>query len=207
MGNKTNPVWFITGCSTGLGRSLAEAVSRRGAGDQNPVDDTGAGFQRRARLCGDFVHRRAQFVEPARRPRVDERQRLGYEIQLGRGAGAVLQPRAQDRVAVREDEDAWDDERFHPDSVRRGRSSTPGLSRRAEPRAGASYRVGLSVATRVVRQTTMARSLAYAEGREDAAEHLFRHALPTGIYGGTMEVFRNMIAQHELKLGRPSYGG
>ena len=37
-------------------------------------------------------------------------------------------------------------------------------------------------------------------------EFLFRHALPTGIYGGTMEVFRNMIAQHELKLGRPSYG-
>ena len=40
-----------------------------------------------------------------------------------------------------------------------------------------------------------------------AAEHLFRHALPTGIYGGTMEVFRNMIAQHELKLGRPAYPG
>jgi alkylation response protein AidB-like acyl-CoA dehydrogenase len=48
-----------------------------------------------------------------------------------------------------------------------------------------------------------------AKGSADggAAEHLFRHALPTGIYGGTMEVFRNMIAQHELKLGRPSYGG
>jgi alkylation response protein AidB-like acyl-CoA dehydrogenase len=48
-----------------------------------------------------------------------------------------------------------------------------------------------------------------ADGSADggAAEHLFRHALPTGIYGGTMEVFRNMIAQHELKLGRPSYGG
>lgn len=39
-----------------------------------------------------------------------------------------------------------------------------------------------------------------------SSEFLFRHALPTGIYGGTMEVFRNMIAQHELKLGRPSYG-
>jgi 3-oxocholest-4-en-26-oyl-CoA dehydrogenase alpha subunit len=48
-----------------------------------------------------------------------------------------------------------------------------------------------------------------AKGSADdgAAEYLFRHALPTGIYGGTMEVFRNMIAQHELKLGRPSYGG
>ena len=35
------------------------------------------------------------------------------------------------------------------------------------------------------------------------SEFIFRHALPAGIYGGTMEVFRNMIAQHELKLGRP----
>jgi alkylation response protein AidB-like acyl-CoA dehydrogenase len=40
-----------------------------------------------------------------------------------------------------------------------------------------------------------------------AAEYLFRLALPMGIYGGTLEVFRNMIAQHALKLGRPSYGG
>lgn len=38
-------------------------------------------------------------------------------------------------------------------------------------------------------------------------EFIFRHGVPAGIYGGTMEVFRNMIAQHELKLGRPSYGG
>jgi alkylation response protein AidB-like acyl-CoA dehydrogenase len=36
-------------------------------------------------------------------------------------------------------------------------------------------------------------------------EFIFRHGVPAGIYGGTMEVFRNMIAQHELKLGRPSY--
>jgi 3-oxocholest-4-en-26-oyl-CoA dehydrogenase alpha subunit len=39
-----------------------------------------------------------------------------------------------------------------------------------------------------------------------SAEFLFRHALPSGIYGGTLEVFRNMIAQHQLGLGRPSYG-
>ncbi|MCV7423107.1 acyl-CoA dehydrogenase family protein [Mycobacterium yunnanensis] len=38
-----------------------------------------------------------------------------------------------------------------------------------------------------------------------AAEHLFRLAVPTGIYGGTLEVFRNMIAQNVLGLGRPSY--
>ncbi|CAM4259171.1 Acyl-CoA dehydrogenase [Mycobacterium basiliense] len=36
-----------------------------------------------------------------------------------------------------------------------------------------------------------------------AIEHLFRLALPTGVYGGTLEVFRNMIAQRELRLGRP----
>ena len=41
---------------------------------------------------------------------------------------------------------------------------------------------------------------------DGAVEYLFRLALPMGIYGGTLEVFRNMIAQHELRLGRPSYG-
>ena len=40
---------------------------------------------------------------------------------------------------------------------------------------------------------------------DGVAEHIFRLALPVGIYGGTLEVFRNMIAQHELKLGRPAY--
>ena len=37
------------------------------------------------------------------------------------------------------------------------------------------------------------------------AEYIFRLAPPTGIYGGPLEVFRNMIAQHELGLGRPNY--
>ncbi|MEZ0342796.1 acyl-CoA dehydrogenase family protein [Mycobacterium sp. pV006] len=37
------------------------------------------------------------------------------------------------------------------------------------------------------------------------AEYLFRLAEPTGIYGGTLEVFRNMIAQQVLGLGRPAY--
>jgi alkylation response protein AidB-like acyl-CoA dehydrogenase len=41
---------------------------------------------------------------------------------------------------------------------------------------------------------------------DGAAEHLYRLALPLGIYGGTLDVFRNMIAQHALRLGRPSYG-
>jgi alkylation response protein AidB-like acyl-CoA dehydrogenase len=40
---------------------------------------------------------------------------------------------------------------------------------------------------------------------EGGAEYVFRLAVPTGIYGGTLEVFRNMIAQHALGLGRPNY--
>jgi 3-oxocholest-4-en-26-oyl-CoA dehydrogenase alpha subunit len=45
------------------------------------------------------------------------------------------------------------------------------------------------------------------EGAADngGAEYAFRLASPVGIYGGTLEVFRNMIAQHALGLGRPNY--
>lgn len=45
------------------------------------------------------------------------------------------------------------------------------------------------------------------EGAADdgAVEYVFRLAGPTGIYGGTLEVFRNMIAQHALGLGKPNY--
>ncbi|OMC29021.1 acyl-CoA dehydrogenase [Mycobacterium sp. GA-1841] len=40
---------------------------------------------------------------------------------------------------------------------------------------------------------------------DGGAEYIFRLAGPTGIYGGTLEVFRNMIAQQALGLGRPNY--
>jgi 3-oxocholest-4-en-26-oyl-CoA dehydrogenase alpha subunit len=40
---------------------------------------------------------------------------------------------------------------------------------------------------------------------DGGVEYLFRLAGPTGIYGGTLEVFRNMIAQQALGLGRPNY--
>ncbi|KAA0109112.1 acyl-CoA dehydrogenase family protein [Mycolicibacterium sp. P9-22] len=40
---------------------------------------------------------------------------------------------------------------------------------------------------------------------DGGAEHIFRLAGPTGIYGGTLEVFRNMIAAHALGLQRPIY--
>ncbi|MET0900535.1 MAG: acyl-CoA dehydrogenase family protein [Mycobacterium sp.] len=38
-----------------------------------------------------------------------------------------------------------------------------------------------------------------------ASEYLYRFAPLAGIYGGTLEVFRNMIAQHVLGLGKPNY--
>lgn len=38
---------------------------------------------------------------------------------------------------------------------------------------------------------------------DGGAEHIFRLAGPTGIYGGTLEVFRNMIAAQALGLQRP----
>jgi 3-oxocholest-4-en-26-oyl-CoA dehydrogenase alpha subunit len=40
---------------------------------------------------------------------------------------------------------------------------------------------------------------------DGAAEYLFRWAPLCGIYGGTLEVFRNMIAQYVLGLGKPNY--
>lgn len=40
---------------------------------------------------------------------------------------------------------------------------------------------------------------------EGAAEYLYRWAPLIGIYGGTIDVFRNMIAQYVLGLGRPNY--
>ncbi|MGW4365855.1 acyl-CoA dehydrogenase family protein [Nocardia takedensis] len=45
------------------------------------------------------------------------------------------------------------------------------------------------------------------EGAADngGMEYIYRWAPLCGIYGGTLEVFRNMIAQHVLGLGRPNY--
>ncbi|CAJ1496014.1 acyl-CoA dehydrogenase family protein [[Mycobacterium] burgundiense] len=37
------------------------------------------------------------------------------------------------------------------------------------------------------------------------SEYLYRFAPLAGIYGGSLEVFRNMIAQHVLGLGKPNY--
>ncbi|WP_329408903.1 acyl-CoA dehydrogenase family protein [Nocardia vinacea] len=40
---------------------------------------------------------------------------------------------------------------------------------------------------------------------DGGAEYIYRWAALCGIYGGTLEVFRNLIAQHVLGLGRPNY--
>ena len=46
-----------------------------------------------------------------------------------------------------------------------------------------------------------------ADGAADdgSAEYVYRFAPLVGIYGGTLEVFRNMIAQYVLGLGKPNY--
>ncbi|OBG58465.1 MULTISPECIES: acyl-CoA dehydrogenase family protein [unclassified Mycobacterium] len=41
---------------------------------------------------------------------------------------------------------------------------------------------------------------------DGSAEYAYRFAPLVGIYGGTLEVFRNMIAQYMLGLGKPAYG-
>jgi len=40
---------------------------------------------------------------------------------------------------------------------------------------------------------------------DGSAEYAFRFAPLVGIYGGTLEVFRNMIGQYTLGLGKPNY--
>jgi len=40
---------------------------------------------------------------------------------------------------------------------------------------------------------------------DGSAEYVYRFAPLVGIYGGTLEVFRNMIAQYMLGLGKPNY--
>ncbi|MGV0741873.1 acyl-CoA dehydrogenase family protein [Mycolicibacterium sp. XJ870] len=42
-------------------------------------------------------------------------------------------------------------------------------------------------------------------GADDRSEYVYRFAPLVGIYGGTLEVFRNMIGQYALGLGKPNY--
>ena len=44
-----------------------------------------------------------------------------------------------------------------------------------------------------------------AAADDGSAEYAYRFAPLVGIYGGTLEVFRNMIGQYMLGLGKPAY--
>ncbi|MCC8393670.1 oxidoreductase [Paraburkholderia sp. MMS20-SJTR3] len=76
MMNRDNPVWLITGCSTGFGRELAKLVLERGwravvtARDASKVTDIAAGHGDRALVLPLDVTNRAQIatvVEQAKR--------------------------------------------------------------------------------------------------------------------------------------------
>ncbi len=69
MMNRDNPVWLITGCSSGFGRELAKLVLARGwravvtARDPSKVADIAEGFDDRALVMPLDVTRRAQIDE------------------------------------------------------------------------------------------------------------------------------------------------
>jgi len=69
MMNRDNPVWLITGCSTGFGRELAKLVLARGwralvtARDPSTLADIAAGHNDRALILPLDVTRRAQIAE------------------------------------------------------------------------------------------------------------------------------------------------
>ena len=48
-------------------------------------------------------------------------------------------------------------------------------------------------------------SEAHGSVADGMPDYLHRSAPLVGIYGGTIDVFRNMIAQYVLGLGRPNY--
>jgi NAD(P)-dependent dehydrogenase (short-subunit alcohol dehydrogenase family) len=73
MKNRTDPVWLITGCSTGFGRELAKDVLARGwrcvVTARNPVQvgDIAAGHGERALVCALDVTNRRQIDETVSR--------------------------------------------------------------------------------------------------------------------------------------------
>jgi len=72
MKNKTDPVWLITGCSTGFGRELAKAVLARGwrcvVTARNPaqVEDIAAAHRERALVAALDVTNRRQIEDTVR---------------------------------------------------------------------------------------------------------------------------------------------
>ena len=89
MMNRDNPVWLITGCSTGFGRELAKLVLARGwravvtARDVSKVADIAEGHDDRALVLPLDVTRRAQIDEVI----AQTRQRFGRIDALVNNAG------------------------------------------------------------------------------------------------------------------------
>ena len=87
--NRDNPVWFITGCSTGFGRELAKLVLARGwravvtGRDASKVADIAAGHDDRALILPLDVTRRAQIDEVV----AQAKQRFGCIDTLVNNAG------------------------------------------------------------------------------------------------------------------------
>jgi NAD(P)-dependent dehydrogenase (short-subunit alcohol dehydrogenase family) len=87
--NRDNPVWFITGCSTGFGRELAKLVLARGwravvtGRDASKVADIAAGHNDRALILPLDVTRRAQIDEVV----AQAKQRFGRIDALVNNAG------------------------------------------------------------------------------------------------------------------------
>jgi NAD(P)-dependent dehydrogenase (short-subunit alcohol dehydrogenase family) len=89
MMNRDNPVWLITGCSTGFGRELARLVLARGwravvtARDPSTLADIAAGHQARALVLPLDVTRRTQIDEVV----AQAKQRFGRIDVLVNNAG------------------------------------------------------------------------------------------------------------------------
>ena len=89
MMNRDNPVWLITGCSTGFGRELAKLVLARGwravvtARDPSKVADIAAGHHDRTLILPLDVTRRAQIDEVV----AQAKQRFGRIDALVNNAG------------------------------------------------------------------------------------------------------------------------
>jgi NAD(P)-dependent dehydrogenase (short-subunit alcohol dehydrogenase family) len=89
MMNRDNPVWLITGCSTGFGRELAKLVLARGwravvtARDPSKVADIAEGHADRALVLPLDVTQRAQIDEAV----AQARQRFGRIDVLVNNAG------------------------------------------------------------------------------------------------------------------------
>jgi alkylation response protein AidB-like acyl-CoA dehydrogenase len=117
------------------------------------------------------------------------------DISVMSGFGAAMAETADDVAAVA----AVDDESV---AYRLGRAHARVEAALSTP--GIFGRVAIAQTMRDVAPDLMD-VLGSSSVTDGAVEYLYRYAPLNGIYGGTIDVFRNMIAQHVLGLGRPNY--